>query len=382
MNQIEFDFDLSVLVGDLHLGRENNSYIKYHEDQKFFYEFLIPEVEKLQKQNPNRKISIVFFGDQWDNKQLHSVVLQNYAERVFEDLASKWDVLEFSGNHDMPLKKDQTINSNIIFKRIPNLTLVDNGFVKLRNGKNLAIMSYIDELPQYKEILSEYSASCKYLFGHNSVFGFVHEGKAIEEKGHLKISDFENFLKVWMGHIHLRQSIKNIDYIGTPYHTRSLEWKNDVGITVLDWKDMKETYIPNNFSPRYKKINLKKLLEYKLDQLNNEIKNSYLEVLIPQDLYFKVNYNLLSPLFTSMKKLDFKDIVDKDQMMKIEADFAPIEADYSLSIIDFYRDYLKDLNSVIIDGQQILITEKMRENMEKSFEHYHEQAELLMKRPC
>ena len=77
-----------------------------------------------------------------------------------------------------------------------------------------------------------------------------------------------NAKKIYSGHIHKRQELKRCTYIGCPYQITRGDSGNNKGLYILDLNDNKtftETFIENDFSPKFIKLRAKELINDNID---------------------------------------------------------------------------------------------------------------------
>jgi hypothetical protein len=71
------------------------------------------------------------------------------------------------------------------------------------------------------------------------------------------IEEFSGFKKVFSGHIHLHQINKNFTFVGSTFEMDRNDLGNQKGIYILDTIDNSEEFIPNDISPKFKKVWIK-----------------------------------------------------------------------------------------------------------------------------
>jgi len=218
-----------------------------------------------------------------------------------------------------------------------------------------------------------------YMMGHNAVSGFHYEGKEVERKGHMEISEFSHLGHVWMGHIHKRQSKENVSFIGSPNQVRKIEYGNEeVGLTVVKFGKVgfKEAFVPNSLSPKYKRINVFKLMNMRLSEANAFVKNSYLTMVVPSNLAYKLDVakvgdvlsgykSIEEPKFLEARERDDVDFeVSGDSVESVEVDI-PKQGDA----------YIDQMKAVVIDKQHVVIGDGLKVKLKETFEKLYKAAE-------
>ena len=94
------------------------------------------------------------------------------------------------------------------------------------------------------------------------------------------------FKKIYSGHIHIRQSSKNIVYVGTPFHLDKGDCGNTKGFYKLNMEsnEIVETFFENTHSPKYIKVNITELLDMNVDEISTIFKNNFVDVLIDSEM--------------------------------------------------------------------------------------------------
>ena len=113
--------DIVIYVGDMHFGFGNNSLEWFNRSKEFVEKMLIPIVKQAVKAYGKERVSIIFVGDQGDNKQSINVIIQNMLIDIIEELQELVVCHMLVGNHDTPLINDVSINSNKAFGLMPNV---------------------------------------------------------------------------------------------------------------------------------------------------------------------------------------------------------------------------------------------------------------------
>jgi len=242
-----------LLIGDSHLGLGYpNNYLKWMNVSKDYFEkFLIPLVEK----NLNSDDIIVHLGDLFDNRSLIPIDVLNYAQSILERMSKVCPVHILVGNHDMFHKSSGDVNSINIFSFIPNVTVYNKPTKMEFLGKSILMMPYIEKRKEQVEILNQFSG-CHYLFCHSDLNGAKMHLNSVAHKNHDKIDveSFSGYRNVYSGHIHIVQRNRNFTFVGNTFEMDRNDLGNQKGIFILDVVEETERFVPNDVSPRHKKI--------------------------------------------------------------------------------------------------------------------------------
>ena len=123
------------------------------------------------------------------------------------------------------------------------------------------------------------------MFGHFELPHFKMNAMIeMPDLGLLRNDHFKNAGHVFTGHFHKRQHSKNISYIGNAFpHNFADVWDDDRGAMFLDW-DKEPEYRIWPDAPKYRSINLSKLLEDPETVLEP---NAYIRVKVDLDISYE-----------------------------------------------------------------------------------------------
>ena len=215
----------TLILGDLHLTDRNEDNYRWS-----IFNWLEQQIDIN---------NLIILGDICENKDKHSSILVNTLINKFNCLINKCNKLStiniLCGNHDYIdsnnpyfsfLNKIDAFNCNINFIYKPTKIVED-----------LYIPYYYTD---FSEISKKYSF-CDNLFLHHSFNGIMLRNGSYEDKG----NDSNNLTNIkfnncYSGHIHLQQTYKNIEYIGSPY---AIKFGDNNKGRVLLLKDGKKEYI-------------------------------------------------------------------------------------------------------------------------------------------
>jgi DNA repair exonuclease SbcCD nuclease subunit len=309
------------------------------------------------------RCQVIFLGDINDKKQLINNLIQNEQISLFEQISKIVDVHIIIGNHDSPFT-DKEIDGDKI-NSCRSLSLI-NGvnvytkptILKTINDESCLMMPYVDKLDDELEIIR--GNKCEYLFAHTSIAGFHYEGVPVDESKHLKIDDLSGFKQVFLGHIHKRQQKNNILYVGTPYHTKSSEWKNLPGIQVMNFENGKTVHVENDVSPRYVRINLLDLLDMKVSDANNFVNNNFVNIIIPSILNDFIDFMSITDHLDGYRLIEYKsnsDVKLSDIGSNVDENGIDI-SEYKLDLESKFIEYIDSMESVKVGKNFVSISNK------------------------
>jgi len=148
---------------------------------------------------------LIVLGDLTEKKDNHNSTLVTRVVDFFSQLASICKVTILKGNHDY-IKEDKPFFQ--FLEKIPNVRFITYPTV---DGDSFYVPHTFGELPVVP-------SGIKKVFMHQTFSGAISNnstrvllpGKAIPE-------DFHG-LEIFSGDIHRQQKLRNIDYVGAPYH--------------------------------------------------------------------------------------------------------------------------------------------------------------------
>ena len=79
---------------------------------------------------------------------------------------------------------------------------------------------------------------------------------AHRNKSKIDVNAFNDYTKVYSGHIHIRQIQNNFEFIGAPYQMDRNDYHDKKGLTILDLETGETKFIENITSPTFKKVKI------------------------------------------------------------------------------------------------------------------------------
>jgi len=344
------------LIGDSHisLGFPNKVDFWKGVHQEYFYEFLIP----LLKREVSEGDIIIHLGDFFDNRNVVPIDILNFGLNIVEEISKIAPFHILVGNHDCWHKSSGEINTINSFKWIPNVFIYDRVKKIEFCGKSLLMMPFMDKRKEQIESMKE-NRDCHYLFCHSDLKGAEMHLTSVAHKNRdkIEIEEFSNFEKVYSGHLHIVQSIKNFTFVGNIFEMDRSDLGNQKGIFILDVIDGSERFIENNVSPKFKKVYLR--TEGDILDLDGVSTRDYIDLFISNSLLMnnrKLKRKLETMLevgnFSSVEYLDDLVIekVEKGETIKENKEVDKIIPTLKLEYTDMIRDYI---NSQKYDSDKI-----------------------------
>lgn len=236
-----------MVLTDIHFGLKSNSVI-HNED---CWRFVQWAVELAREKNCD---TCFFLGDYHNNRSTVNVLTLNYSLRSLEHLNKNFDRVYFiPGNHDLYYRDKRDIQSVEWARHLPNVQLCNDWF----QAGDVVIAPWLVG-NDHKRIPK---LSGRYMFGHFELPKFLMNARVeMPDVGEIKHEDFNGFERVFSGHFHMRQTRKNITYVGNCFpHNYSDAGDDARGIMILPWGEEPEFYSwPDQ--PTYRVYNLSDVL--------------------------------------------------------------------------------------------------------------------------
>lgn len=300
------------IIGDIHLGIRAASMDWFEISKIYFEQYLIPLIEK----NYQEGDIILQLGDLFENRQTLNLKFNSYAIEVLERLGKKMPVHIICGNHDIYYKRSNDITSLDSIKYIPNIFLYKEPCM-VEFGKTECLM--MPWRADYKEEGSTLDAfpKAEFVFCHSEMQGVMLNRKVQQHEG-TKVSKFKNYKRVYSGHIHYSQIIKNVVMVGNAYQMTRSDYNNPKGAYLLDFEKGEHTFFENKVTPEFTKLNIMHLLEMPIGEFKNKIRNNFVDLYIPSDIMIKHNMSYLINLVQDIARKIEPNIYDEKTFIDID----------------------------------------------------------------
>jgi DNA repair exonuclease SbcCD nuclease subunit len=338
-----------LVIGDTHLGlgypNSVDKWFKVHKE--YFEDFLIPLVVK----ELNQDDIIIHCGDLFDNRSVVPINILNYAQDLLEKLSKICPVHILIGNHDLYTKATNEVNTVKLYKYIPNITVYEEPTKIEFCGKSILMLPWVEKKKDQIQILQKFSG-CDYLFCHSDLNGAKMHLTSVAHKNSDKIDveEFSGFKNVYSGHIHILQVSKNFTFVGNNFEMDRNDINNQKGIFILDTFIDEERFIPNNISPKYKKIYIR--TQEDIDSLEIVSTKDYIDLFISNSLLIN-NRKLRRKLETMLESGNFASVDYIDDLVLESGD---VEVK---SVMDEITE--EELNNGVVPSIQLEYTDLIRQ---------------------
>ena len=332
------------MITDTHFGIYLNNLDKWlNMMESTFYDFVIPYL----KENVKEGDVLIHLGDLFDNRTSLPIIVLNKVEKILRELAKILPIHIMVGNHDLWNKGSNEVNSVRLYGYIDNITVYEETTTLDLGGQRIVLMPWVEKrIDMVNEIRTNQG---DYLMCHSDLNGCKMHLNSVAHRNADKIDveDFKSYKRAFSGHIHIRQENSNFTFIGSLYQMDRNDYGDQKGITVLDLSDDEVTFIPNTYSPVFRKYNV--ISETDVDGLD-ALRNSkdYIDLSISNNLLIsnrklrrKLEVLLENSGFSSVDYID--DIVTKvDESVDSTPDEEFDEEKLDISIQLDYADYIKE----------------------------------------
>jgi len=277
----------AILLGDLHFGCHTFELEKrLHVAREYFQEFFFPLMERHYQ--PGDIVYIL--GDVFDNRNYLDIRVMCFALDLFAEFRKRGIMIRLLiGNHDMFGEKSYEFTSVRCLEHFDNITIYTKPTVVTQDNLRFLLMPWITEKSEELTVLREYANQVDFLFCHSDLSGAKTNMKTVLTHG-LAPEDFVAYPRVYSGHIHIRQTIRNFTFVGSPYHLDRNDKGNKKGVYILDLATGDEQFYPNDFSPEYKTLHINTSEDIKkLDMLieSENTKGDWFDVEVSNSLIIK-----------------------------------------------------------------------------------------------
>lgn len=306
------------ILGDIHFGVRSSNMEWFEISKSYFEDFFIPYL----KSNVKEGDILIQLGDVFENRQTVNLKINSYAIDLFRRLGEILPVITLAGNHDIYYKRTNEVTSLDNLKYIPNVYVFKQEVELNIGGKKCLIMPWRHSSEHEKETLDKFPDS-KYVFCHSEMQGVMLNSKVVQEEG-TKVSKFKKYDRVYSGHIHFSQRIKNVYMVGNAYQMTRSDIDNSKGIYILDLDTGNHEYVENNVTPKFKKLKLLNLLDIPLGEFKKLINNNFTDLYIPSQYMIKYDISKLLKLVQNISMqlspniYDELSYIDEDSLEELQ----------------------------------------------------------------
>ena len=280
---IQIKASKGLFLADIHLGVRSSSEEWQDNIKSYFYDWFIPYVESLLKDSPNDYFLAVL-GDVYDDRKSIDINVNELAIDIFETLGQLLPVYIINGNHDLSKKTNKGNTSLRSLSNIPGVTVIkEPTLITIKPStkvlSKVIAIPYLGAHEEENKVLLDYSGKADYAWMHTDISQMKFDnGMTIVGAVDAKIFKGE----ILSGHIHKRQELENVVYIGCPYQLRRSDIGNTKGVYSIDFKTKDMFFTENNFSPIFHKIRVEDFLNLSVKDRDIFLNNNYNDIIIDE----------------------------------------------------------------------------------------------------
>lgn len=281
-HNIQIKKDKGIFLADLHLGTRSASDEWQDNIRKYFFDWFIPMVQNLVQNDDNYFLAVL--GDVYDDRKSIDINVNELAIDIFETLGQILPVYIINGNHDLSKKTNKGNTSLRSLTNIPGVTVIKDPTIlkvkpKTKILSNIIAIPYLGSHEEENKCLLEHSGKTDYALMHTDISQMKFDN-GMTIVGAVDSTIYKG--KILSGHIHKRQELSNVIYIGSPYQLRRSDIGNDKGVYILNFNDNNIQFIVNNFSPIFHKIKVEDFLDLNASDRDMFLSNNYNDIIIDE----------------------------------------------------------------------------------------------------
>lgn len=266
------------IINDTHFGVRNDSPFFLEQSLEYFEKQFFPYLEK------NNIKDVLHLGDLFDRrKYINFNTLAQVRNRFFDKLRALDVNLHITvGNHDTYFKNTNNLNSiSQLFSDESHINIIEHPTSLNFDGLCIGMVPWIAKDNEKECFDFIQNCSCPILAGHFEISGFQVMNGVIHPTG-IKENAFSRFEMVLSGHFHLKQTSKNINYLGTQYQLNFGDVNSKKGFHVLDTGTRILEFIHNSYDIfhviKYSDDTDTKVKH--LEKLPDALKNCYVKLIV------------------------------------------------------------------------------------------------------
>lgn len=280
---IQIKASKGLFLADIHLGVRSSSEEWQDNIRSYFFDWFIPYVKSLLNDSPNDYFLAVL-GDVYDDRKSIDINVNELAIDIFETLGQLLPVYIINGNHDLSKKTNKGNTSLRSLSNIPGVTVVKYPtLIHIKPAtkilSKIIAIPYLGSHEEENKVLLDYSGKVDYAWMHTDISQMKFDnGMTIVGAVDAKIFKGD----ILSGHIHKRQELENVVYIGCPYQLRRSDIGNTKGVYSIDFKTKDMFFTENNFSPIFHKIRVEDFLKLSVKDRDIFLNNNYNDIIIDE----------------------------------------------------------------------------------------------------
>ena len=321
----------TAVLTDTHFGARNDNIAFSRFFTKFYENIFFPYL----KEHNIKKL--IHMGDVFDRRKFVNYKSLYDAKSMFFDPMAKNDIEchMLAGNHDTFYKTTNEVNSpNLLLKEYSNIITYSNPCELTYCDSTFVMMPWLCKENYEGAVELINNTKCDLMFGHLEVNGFeMIRGQFCAEGLDRKL--FDKFDMVFSGHFHHKSDNGTIYYLGNPYQTNWMDYKDPRGFHVFDFETRELTFIENPYEMFHKYFynDLEWAVETVQAEDFDKWKNCYVKIIVEN----KTNPYLFDVVLDKMYKSGVGDITVVESFAELDNDETFVdEAQDTMTILSSY----------------------------------------------
>ncbi len=279
---LNIKYSNAIFLADIHFGIRTSSEEWQNNIKNYFYNWFIPYVQTLLENDSSYCLFVL--GDVYDDRKSIDIDVNNLSIDIFEDLSNILPVYIINGNHDLSKKTNKGNTSLRTLSNIHNITIIQEPtLLKIKSANkiltNIIAIPYLGDHVEENKVLMKYSGKTDYAFMHTDI------SQMKFDNGMTIIGAVDSTVyngEILSGHIHKRQELNNVIYIGSPYQLKRSDIGNTKGVYTINFKTKEIKFAENNYSPIFHKIKIEDFLKLGTTERSEFLDNNYNDIIIDE----------------------------------------------------------------------------------------------------
>lgn len=280
---------------DIHWGAHQNSE-QHNQDNLDFIDWMIKIIKHDQSID-----HVLFLGDWYEHRNAIAVLTSFMAAEGAKRLNDVGlPVFFMVGNHDLGQRHTRDVWSTTMYEWLDNFYVINEPTVASFIHGSALLCPFVFQ-NEYGS-LNQYD-NCQTWWGHFEINGFVLTGLSNVMEHGADQQVFHNVHRVWSGHFHKRQQLKNICYIGNTFPTNFAD-ANDFkrGCMVYDYEQDEAVFHDWQDAPRYIKTSVSELISASKKFKSKDV----IRCLIDEDITYEECVKIKTSICETFNVRDFQ----------------------------------------------------------------------------
>lgn len=281
----------AIIISDQHFSIKNGNLLLDNLFKEYYSTFFFPLVDEVKPD------CIIDCGDTFDSRKILNIHIINNCKKYYFDEIAEREIPYYviQGNHTTYFKNTNEVNSlDLVLHGYRNFHVYSTPREINLCGVRTLMFPWMPVANDEKWINKLKKSNADLLIGHLDIIG-ADTGHGQLDHG-FKPGDFDKFKLVLSGHIHTRQRLGKVQFVGDPYDLNWGEVDQIKGIHILDFDTLDLQFIPSPIQFFHRIIFSNNVLK---PEINEKFKGKFIQVII--DNY--VNKDELKAFITELNDI-------------------------------------------------------------------------------